>query len=287
MKCTEIQEQLSAYHDGELSDGLRKSLAEHISQCQGCASLLDEFQSYTHTFKQFPQPVAPPAVWAGISRELEHGRSEPTVVVPRSDRAFRRSWLTPAGLSLAASVLLLLGVGFWMTRHSGHESGHDAEFVMAMDHYMKTLASDPGEAEKFLLDKYNGQIVDPEDAVRLVGYRPAVASGLPDRYTLASTSVMKMPCCTCVKSVCKREDGSTLVLFEHDDEETQWFGDRTSTMATCGDQDCCLVNLNESIAATWKRGSRWVTAVGVRDEAEVSELVTWLDGKVDPQPKNL
>jgi hypothetical protein len=78
-----------------------------------------------------------------------------------------------------------------------------------------------------------------------------------------------------------------LVLFEHDDEETEWFGDRPSNMATCGDKECCLVNLDESIAATWRRGSRWVTAVGVRDEAEVSELVTWLDSKVDAQPKTL
>lgn len=291
MKCPEVQQQLSAYHDGELSDGVRKALTEHISECEECVSLLDEFRSYTNTFKQIPQPDVPSSVWAGISKEIEHGKVEPEVDNPRVGDAPQRSWLTSAGLSLAASVLLLLGVGFWMSRHSDqhadHESGHDAEFVMTMDHYLKTLAADPDEAEEFLLEKYNGQTVEPEEAVRLVGYQPAVASGLPDNYTLASTSVMKMPCCTCVKAVCKRQDGSTLVLFEHDDEETEWFGDRPSSMATCGDKECCLVNLDESIAATWKRGSRWVTAVGVRDEAEVSELVTWLDSKVDAQPKTL
>ena len=291
MKCHEVQQQLSAYHDGELPDGLRKALTEHISQCGECASLLDEFQSYTDTFKHISQPDVPPSVWSGISRDLENGTTRPEIDAPRVEDTSRRSWLTTAGLSLAASVLLLLGVGYWMSQHSGHDSGHetghDAEFVMTMDHYLETLAADPDEAEKFLLNRYNGQTVEPEDAVRLVGYRPAVASGLPDNYTLASTSVMKMPCCTCVKAVCKRQDGSTLVLFEHDDEETEWFGDRPSNMATCGDKECCLVNLDESIAATWRRGSRWVTAVGVRDEAEVSELVTWLDSKVDAQPKTL
>ena len=148
---------------------------------------------------------------------------------------------------------------------------------MTMEHYVKTLDVDPDRAEQFLLDKYDGRTVDPEDAIQLVGYRPAVASGLPDEYTLASTSVMKMPCCTCVKAVCKRKDGSTLVLFEHDDEKTDWFGKRQSNLTTCGDTQCCLVNLDSSIAATWKRGSRWVTAVGVRDANEVSELVTWLE----------
>jgi hypothetical protein len=148
---------------------------------------------------------------------------------------------------------------------------------MTMDHYLTTLATDPDQAEQFLLDKYNGQTIDPGDAVRLVGYRPAVASGLPEEYTLASMSVMKMPCCTCVKAVCRRRDGSTLVLFEHDDEEAELLGDRPSSMSTCGDTECCLVDLDSSFAATWKRGSRWVTAVGVRDTAEVGDLVNWLE----------
>ena len=88
-----------------------------------------------------------------------------------------------------------------------------------------------------------------------------------------------MPCCTCVKAVCKRQDGSTLVLFEHDDEKTEWFGQRTTNMAMCGDTECCLVDLDSSIAATWKRGSRSMTAVGVRDKAEVTKLASWLDNK--------
>jgi hypothetical protein len=115
-----------------------------------------------------------------------------------------------------------------------------------------------------------------------VGYRPAVSEGLPEGYSLASTSVLKMPCCTCVKAVCKRQDGSTLVLFEHDDEKTEWFGERQSNMAMCGDKECCLVDLDSSIAATWKQGSRSLTAVGVRDVDEVNTLVSWLDTKVEP-----
>jgi len=128
-----------------------------------------------------------------------------------------------------------------------------------------------------LLTKYDGEKVDAAGAAKLVGYRPIVSGGLPEGYSLASTSVLKMPCCTCVKAVCKRSDGSTLVLFEHDDEETAWFGDRRQSMATCGDKDCCLVDLDSSIAATWKQGSRSVTVVGVRDQDEVATLVNWLD----------
>jgi hypothetical protein len=178
----------------------------------------------------------------------------------------------------------MLGAGFWLADRMNHShSGdreHGAEFVMTMDHYLRQLPHDPEGAEHFLLNKYDGQTVDADGAMTLVGYRPAVSQGLPEGYSLASTSVLKMPCCTCVKAVCKRPDGSTLVLFEHDDEKTEWFGQRPSSTAMCGDKECCLVDLDSSLAATWKRGSRSLTAVGVRDKDEVSRLVSWLDKSV-------
>ena len=201
---------------------------------------------------------------------------------------------------MAASVLVLLGAGLWFGGDSNHDMAgggamamhgidghshdgeeamsaeHMVEFAGVMDDYLQKLPSDPDGAEQMLLTKYDGEEVDAEGAVKLVGYRPIVSGGLPEGYSLASTSVLKMPCCTCVKAVCKRSDGSTLVLFEHDDEETAWFGDRRQSMAMCGDKDCCLVDLDSSIAATWKQGTRSVTAVGVRDQGrsgEASDLV--------------
>ncbi len=148
---------------------------------------------------------------------------------------------------------------------------------MEMDEYLQKLPTDPNEAEQFLLAKYKGERVDERRAVELVGYRPIVSQGLPEGYSLASTSVLRMPCCTCVKAVCQRVDGSTLVLFEHDDEEVTWFGDRPSKLATCGDKECCLVDLDENIAATWKQGTRSITAVGVRDEDEIATFVSWME----------
>ncbi len=287
MNCAEIEEQLSAYHDGELASEIREVVAAHVADCRQCASQLAEFASYSNSFSLLPQPEVPPTIWAGIAAKLQQESDPTTVVTPRAADHGGRSWLTTGRLALAASVLLVLGLGFWMAQHSDHSDPHHAEFATTMDHYLKTLANDPDQAERFLLEKYEGQTVDPEDAIQLVGYRPAVASGLPEEYTLASTSVMKMPCCTCVKAVCKRKDGSTLVLFEHDDEKTDWFGERQSNMATCGDKECCLVELDSSIAATWKRGSRWVTAVGARDTDEISELVTWLEIKTSSQSKTL
>mgnify|MGYP001820165827 CR=1 FL=1 len=286
---------LSAYHDGELSAGQAATVAQHVEACESCASELRAFESLGSAFAQAPIPAKRDDLWQRIERELSKA-NEPVTLSRRFSVWVRESQYGAGLVSMAASILLLLGFGLWyggdqdgikttaggmaMHSHEGEEgmsAEHMAEFAGVMDDYLQKLPSDPDGAEQMLLAKYDGEKVDAEGAVKLVGYRPIVSGGLPEGYSLASTSVLKMPCCTCVKAVCKRNDGSTLVLFEHDDEETAWFGDRRQSMATCGDKDCCLVDLDSSIAATWKQGTRSVTAVGVRDKEEVATLVNWLD----------
>ncbi len=292
MKCPDIQDRLSAYYDGELSPETQAKMTRHLAGCESCAAEFADFKDVTRAVSRMPQPKVPPAVWDGIAVELSAGDSNDSIKPQPVAGPNRHWWTSSRQLALAASVLLMLGFGYWMNRGMDHSNSgshansgtheHSAEFVATMDHYLRQLPADPDAAEQFLLNKYNGQSVNADTAVQLVGYRPAVSQGLPEGYSLASTSVLKMPCCTCVKAVCKRQDGSTLVLFEHDDEKTEWFGERQSNMAMCGDKECCLVDLDSSIAATWKRGSRSLTAVGVRDVDEVNTLVSWLDTKVEP-----
>lgn len=293
--CKTVQPYLSAYYDGELAAGQAATVAKHVESCEACAAELSAFESLGSAFAQAPIPAKASDLWQRIERELP-AAAEPVTLSRRFSVWVRESPYGVGVVSMAASILLLLGVGLWygggqdgmkntaggMAMHShedeeGMSAEHMAEFAGVMDDYLQKLPSDPDGAEQMLLTKYDGEKVDAEGAVKLVGYRPIVSSGLPEGYSLASTSVLKMPCCTCVKAVCKRSDGSTLVLFEHDDEEAAWFGDRRQSMATCGDKDCCLVDLDSSIAATWKQGTRSVTAVGVRDQEEVAKLVTWLD----------
>lgn len=301
--CQSVQLLLSAYNDGELTAAQSEGIAKHIELCTECSAELSAMESLGAIFDQVPVSAMPADLWQRIEHEL------PTAPKPvRGAVTLQRkfgSWIrqSPYGaglVSMAASILVLLGAGLWyggdnkhdrdmnggaVAMHGSDGHSHDdemsvehmAEFAGVMTDYLQKLPGDPDAAEQMLLSKYNGETVDSDGAVRLVGYRPIISRGLPEGYSLASTSVLKMPCCTCVKAVCKRSDGSTLVLFEHDDEETAWFGDRPSTMAMCGDKDCCLVDLESSIAATWKQGTRSVTAVGVRDQVEVTTLVNWLD----------
>ncbi len=287
MKCLDVQEKLSPYYDGELSSDWEAAIADHLACCEECAAELASFKDLRQAVSKLPKPNVPPTIWSGLSARLSENGLEGSSKPRRAQRVNEPQlrWVSARQLALAASILLMLGVGYWISRDVGHSHSGDqeygAEFVATMDHYLQQLSNDPEGADRFLLDKYEGQTVGLDRAVQLVGYRPAVSEGLPEGYTLASTSVLTMPCCRCVKSVCERQDESTLVLFEHDDEKAEWFGQRPSSIATCGGKECCLVELDSSLAATWKRGSRSVTAVGIRDKAEVDLLVNWLDNKTD------
>ena len=178
---------------------------------------------------------------------------------------------------MAATIFVAAGIG-WFTYQSWFAHGEHDNFTAEFGHYLDEFRHDPDTAQQILLAKYTNQLVAPNQASEYIGYRPSVTEGLPAEYTLESTHVIKMPCCICVQSICKRSDGSTLAIFEHDDEElTEWFGDRPSITASCKDKQCCLVELDEQIAASWKRGSRHITLIGARDLEEVNKLVAWLN----------
>lgn len=287
--CDSIRPLLSAYFDGELTAEAAHRVSDHVESCAECQSELRSFGKISDWMQATADAVPPREVWEQIEREMI---SSVTEVVPASRANIRtkESRFAARVIALAASVLLLVGASVWMAgrrqvendqmameHHDDLSAEHMAEFVGVMNQYLQKLPLSPSEADQFLIDKYKGERVDGQRAVELVGYHPIVSRGLPEGYSLASTSVLRMPCCTCVKAVCRRSDGSTLVLFEHDDEEVAWFGDRPSKLATCGDKECCLVELDESIAATWKQGTRSITAVGVRDDAEITKLVAWME----------
>jgi hypothetical protein len=175
-------------------------------------------------------------------------------------------------------VLIAVGIG-WYVYQARFQHG-DSQFTAEFGHYLQEFQRDPAAAQQFLLAQYDNQSVDPQRALQLVGYRPAVADGLPDGYSMESMHVMKMPCCTCVQCLYKRSDGSTIAIFEHDDDAMdEWFGDRPERSAICGGKRCGLVDLDSRIAVSWKQGKRHIMVIGLQDVEEVNQLVAWFDDR--------
>ena len=157
MKCPDVQERLSAYYDGELSAESQAKMTRHLAECESCAAEFAEFKDVTRAVSRMREPKVPPAIWNGLETELD-ASSDATKPQPASDQqANRRWWTSSRQLALAASVLLMLGFGYWMNRGMDHpQSGnhastgdheHSAEFVATMDQYLRQLPADPDAAE--------------------------------------------------------------------------------------------------------------------------------------------
>lgn len=274
MNCNEVKNLLSAYFDGELSVELHEKVRQHIDGCSDCRKELDGFDRLS----QFASSamISPPSaeLWKRIESGLDSDVLKPPASPQSTSSRSATSWSTRRWAVLAATVLVAVSVGVAGYR-SLFPSGEHHQFMAVFGEYLDRFKSDPHDAQSFLLAQYQHQSVQPEAVVDRVGYRPVVADGLPGDYSVVSTHVMKMPCCTCVQCLCQRADGTTLAIFEHDDEEIQWFGARPSVNVTCQSKQCALVELPSSMAASWKSGKRHITVIGAKDVGEVDKLVAW------------
>lgn len=272
-----MKELLSAYYDDELSTDKRTAVADHLAGCDDCAHELGVFRNLSAMAERLSHPEPPAHIWQQLEKELgkdfQNSSARPTLF---GWLGWTKQPVVRFGLAIAAALLIALG---WFGYTTWFEHDADEQLAAVFGEYLEEFRRDPTTAQNILLTNYKGQAVDVEQVVHTVGYRPVVADGMPEGYTVGETYVMKMPCCTCVECLCQRNDGTTIAIFEHDDEEADWFGDRPQTEAMCDGTRCSLVNLNDGIAATWQRGKRHVTLVGAKDSAEVERLVAWFDDR--------
>lgn len=134
---------------------------------------------------------------------------------------------SPVNVSVASVdsdiVIVAVAIGYWAASPTSHDQIHR---VVAA-HVYKTLTRFPRKPHAVvdeLSDQYGGTLVSLDAAKELLGYEPVVAKRPSAGYRLASTHVLKMPCCTCPASLCVGKDGSEFLLFEHNEEQPMWFG---------------------------------------------------------------
>jgi anti-sigma factor RsiW len=90
MKCSEVQEYLSAWMDGEVPEGLRQRVADHVAGCPACQAELKALERLDGALAELEVPV-PRGLAAKVSRRLPHPAS-------------------PWRQSLALAVCLALGI---------------------------------------------------------------------------------------------------------------------------------------------------------------------------------
>lgn len=279
MNCHEVKDQLSAFFDAELAEAEAAEIRQHLSSCAECSRQQKAFVGLSGMVQSLPQPPLPTNGW----QEMQDQLSNADVTEPAADSSpvrsaetqarissrFRRAMLVAA--TVAAVVLIWLGSEYW-----GGPSRHE---LMAADfaHYVENLQDNPEAAQRELLSQFNGSEIKPSVAAHAVSYRPAAARTLPPDYTLESVYSLKMPCCDCLQTVCRRSDGSRIAIFEYAAEQPATYGDGRQTTMQCRDKSCCLINVSEQLAATWNDGGRQITVAGLRDQSEIETLIAWLE----------
>lgn len=277
MNCQETKELLSAYLDGELLIGLRPIASEHVERCPDCARELRSFEKLSQIASAFPSPVPSEHLWDQIEAELNDTLGDEKLF--REPISTSRSWRFSSPGWLSAAVVMLVAFVFsWFAYQLRSPESQHTQFTTDFSHYLMEFRRDPDAAQQFLLTNYEHQSWTPDQTLLNIGFRPAVANGPPLEYRIESTNVVKMPCCTCVEAVVLRPDGSKIVIFEHQEVDPKWFGDRTEIVANCKGKQCRVVEVNDQLAASWKHNQRHITTIGLRDLTEISKLVAWSDG---------
>jgi hypothetical protein len=265
MNCREFQEQLSALHDGELSESVAAQVASHVESCQECSERLRVFRELSRLSATLITPVASNA-WEAISAELANAApSSETLTRFRIPRLNSKWAVAAALLFICGSVALVLAF----------QSHHSHNMAEAFDHFLVEFAKSPSQAEAVLSTMYEGQPVTAYEAERLLKYRPAIYRGLPPDYSLNSAYVMKMPCCTCFQANLDSKDGGGIAVFEHDGEQDEWFGARPATEVLCQGMPTRVVEIDDYLAASCPCGPRYLTIVGAQDVEEVERLLAF------------
>ncbi len=272
MNCKEVAEKLSPFMDGELDSGLNERVSRHIESCDVCKRDLESFRRIGEWMREVEAPVDTEGSWGRIEAAI------PTKLRLSERRSMK--WLVPA-LALAASVGFVLARVVWYPtngtntqhEHATHEHG---SLAVDFRNVIEFAQLEPQKAISNLVEKYDGKQLDTESATKTIGYRPALFNHVPDGFQRVSTHVLNMPCCKCSATVCQRPNGTSVIVFEHKDEQPVWFGELPSIDTQCSGTQCRIIESAGQLAVSWRQKDRQFTMVGAADVAEVSQWVETL-----------
>jgi hypothetical protein len=114
--CKELEEDLVLFHYGELRDGERDALQNHLGSCASCAAYLQELGALLPLTAMTDEP--PQTFWTDYGREMRHKIS--SVNERKSWRQNLASWFQPrllpafgVAVVVALALTFTIGKGIW------------------------------------------------------------------------------------------------------------------------------------------------------------------------------
>lgn len=284
MKCHEINARLSEYFDEELSSKLARAVREHIQSCEKCAAELSSFEKLSKFVAALEVAIPASGNWDRIAAELDKSNN-PSV----AKRWFGFPGRLAAGVGLAIAASLVLMFTNWISKepinnHRYVEAGVAVNFQEIIGDFSKQ----PVAAFESLAKKFQGQEASAEVAESLLGYKPMITRALPDGMQLVSTKVLKLPYCNCAPgdckcgpggcnctiSLCRRQDGSNLLIVESCGAQSISFGNLASQQRKLENQEFQVLPAGDQFAVSGIFGDRRLIAIGLTDSTEAETLVS-------------
>ncbi len=160
MKCSEMEDFLSAYANGEISGHDKQVVEEHIAACEQCRFRLSEYSRIKHDLD------------ALRSTQGFHSLSEAAMAAIGRRQSVKRSpWLRPLAVAVPVAVVVLVGLLVWQPwTGAGQENGIFAR-VRAAAIGLQYYKAD------------NTRMIDQGGLTRTVQYTVEFAA--PDQYHIA------------------------------------------------------------------------------------------------------
>lgn len=111
MERNELFEAISAYIDGELDDNASAEVRRALESDAEARRFYESLRDNAAQVAALPRHNSPDSILNGIRHQLE--REALLDRQTETPRRPRRRWLSPRGLSLAASLLIVLAAGVW------------------------------------------------------------------------------------------------------------------------------------------------------------------------------
>lgn len=297
MNCEHVCLNLSCYYDGEMDETESRQVAEHIAGCESCRCALISFQSLSAAVCSCQGECGEDArgtmpTWEQLAQRLNTGRVSNVDVdtaqtaVALNQTASRSRWYRminyPAigvGLAIAASMLLLAvaQIDFGSAK---------SEIAVDLSSVIDRYSAEPSEALAQLNQQYAGRTVGSGELNELLGYEPISAAELPGDVQLVSTSVLHLPVCSCqagkcvcgpagcncAAMLCRRSDGTELLVLEHCDSERVELSKRPVRLVNSPNKRMQLFGADTNLIASWVANDHRLTAIGLRSENEAMSL---------------
>src|SRR5262245_42356661 len=116
--CDDLEEELSAYSDGELVRPARDRLVQHLALCDQCPKVLDRYRAFGAALRDQAEVLSRRELWM-IAWPIDHApvRSTDRALTPRRGLIYHVTrWFDPWPVLAGATALIALLIGLQMFR---------------------------------------------------------------------------------------------------------------------------------------------------------------------------